>query len=160
MNERYLHDDGLINLFFFRPPAIPLVPIMRPYRCLLLTVAAICMCARDSVVGFYTATPRFAASGITMALLPKKSRPAAEAEQPAPPTTPRPRLLGAARRRPRATTQEDEEEEDATESAAVQLANLEAAANANRSEWQEMLAAKLAEWKEMKVRGEVTLVVR
>jgi hypothetical protein len=48
-----------------------------------------------------------------------------------------------------------------TESAAVQLAKLEAAANANRSEWQEMLAAKLAEWKEMKVRdGAFKLAVR
>ena len=58
----------------------------------------------------------------------------------------------AAKTRPKSTFVSTEDEEE-SETAAQQLAKLEAAANANKDEWAAMLQAKLEEWKEMKAAG-------
>lgn len=69
-------------------------------------------------------------------------------------TKPQRSLLKAvgAKTRPKSTFVSNEDEEE-SEAAAQQLAKLEAAANANKDEWAEMLQAKLDEWKEMKAAG-------
>ena len=58
----------------------------------------------------------------------------------------------AAKARPKSTIVSSEDDEE-SETAAQQLAKLEAAANANKDEWAAMLQAKLEEWKEMKAAG-------
>ena len=58
----------------------------------------------------------------------------------------------AAKVRPKPTVVSSDDDEE-SETAAQQLAKLEAAANANKDEWAAMLQAKLDEWKEMKAAG-------
>jgi hypothetical protein len=57
-----------------------------------------------------------------------------------------------AKARPKSASVSNDDEEE-SETAAQQLAKLEAAANANKEEWAAMLQAKLEEWKEMKAAG-------
>ena len=98
------------------------------------------------------------------ALLPKKTSKAPSTTSKTSPTTgptdetkaikPQRSLLKAvaAKTRPKSTFVSTEDEEE-SETAAQQLAKLEAAANANKDEWAAMLQAKLEEWKEMKAAG-------